>query len=50
MKTVQLFIKKLLLTYSALPAIKNAIIYSLKKTELNKNSAIEMAIIKIEKL
>ena len=49
MKTVQLPIKKPLPTYSALLAAKNAAIYSLERTELNKNSTAEMAIIKTGK-
>ena len=50
MKTVQLLIKKPLPTYFALLAIKNAAIYGLERTELNKNSAAEMAIIETRKL
>jgi len=50
MKTVQLFIKKPLLIYSTLLIIRNTIIYSLKRTKLNKNSAVEIVIIKIKKL
>jgi len=42
--------KKNLLICSALLAVKNIIIYSLKRTELNKNSIIEIAIIEIGKL
>ena len=37
-----------MLTHSALLAAKNAAIYSLERTKLNKNSAMEMAIIKLE--
>jgi hypothetical protein len=38
-----------LLTYFALLAAKNAAIYSLERTELNKNSTAEMAIMETEK-
>jgi hypothetical protein len=38
-----------LLTHSALLAVRNAAIYSPEKTKLNKNSAVEMAIIKTKK-
>ena len=48
-KIVQLPIKKPLLTYSALLATRNTTIYSLERTKLNKNSAIEIAIIKTKK-
>jgi hypothetical protein len=36
-------------TYSALLAARNATIYGLKRTELNKNSTVEMAIIETKK-
>ena len=48
MKTVQLPVKKPLLTYSALLAARNAAVYSLERTKLNKNSTAEMAIIELE--
>jgi hypothetical protein len=38
-----------LLTYSALLVAKNAAVYSLERTELNKNSVIEMAIMETGK-
>jgi hypothetical protein len=38
-----------LLTYSALLAARNAAVYSLERTKLNKNSAAEMAIIETGK-
>jgi len=49
MKTVQLLIKKPSPTYSTLLAIGNTAIYNLKRTKLNKNSAVEMAIIETGK-
>ena len=47
-KTVQLPIKKPLLTHSALLAAKNTAVYSPKRTELNKNSTIKMAIMELK--
>ena len=49
-KTVQLPVKKPSPTHFALLAAGNATIYNLEKTKLNKNSAIEIAIIETRKL
>ena len=49
-KTAQLPIKKPPLTHSILPAARNAAIYSLERTKLNKNSAVEIAIMETRKL
>ena len=45
-KIAQPPIKKPLLTHSVLLVAKNATIYNLERTKLNKNSAAEMAVIK----
>jgi hypothetical protein len=50
MKIAQLPIKKPPLTYSILLVARNATIYSLERTKLNKNSAIEIAIIETRRL
>ena len=49
-KIAQLPVKKPLLTYSVLLVAKNATIYSLERTKLNKNSAVKIAVIETRKL
>ena len=49
-KIAQLPVKKPLLTYSILLVARNASIYSLERTKLNKNSAVEIAVIETRRL
>ena len=48
-KTVQLPVEKPSPTHSVLLAARNVAVYGLKRTELNKNSTVEIAIIETRK-